>query len=100
MAPPLSVGVIGCGAIAQMMHLPTLFERPDLFRIVGLADISPETLEGVGRKYAVQVLTTDYRELARRPDIDALLLLSSGCHREVVLDLLATDKHLFVEKPL
>ena len=28
---PLRVGVIGVGGIAQMMHLPTLAERPDLF---------------------------------------------------------------------
>jgi predicted dehydrogenase len=97
---PLRVGVIGCGGIAQMMHLPTLGERPDLFTIAGLADVSRGTLDAVCRRYNTSVFTTDYRELAARPDVDALLLLSSGCHREAVLELLGSDKHLFVEKPL
>ncbi|HVR70192.1 MAG TPA: Gfo/Idh/MocA family oxidoreductase [Vicinamibacteria bacterium] len=100
MTTPLRVGVIGCGGIAQMHHLPTLAERPDLFRIAALADVSRPTLDAVGRRYGVEVLATDYRELLGRPDLDALLLLTSGCHREAALELLRTDKHLFIEKPL
>lgn len=97
---PLRVGVIGCGGIAQMHHLPTLAERPDLFRIAALADVSGPTLEAVGRRYGVEVTSRDYRDLLDRSDLDALLLLASGCHREAALDLVRTDKHLFVEKPL
>jgi len=44
----LRVGVIGCGGIAQMMHLPTLAERPDLFEIAAIGDISEATLAAVG----------------------------------------------------
>src|SRR5688572_25899451 len=97
---PLRVGVIGCGGIAQMHHLPTLAERPDLFRIAALADVSAPTLEAVAGRYGVGTTTRDYRELVDRADLDALLLLSSGCHREAALDLVRTDKHLFIEKPL
>jgi predicted dehydrogenase len=92
--------VIGAGGIAQMHHLPTLAERPDLFRIAALADVSPAVLEAVGARYGVQTRTTDYRQLLRREDVDALLLLASGCHRDAALDLVASDKHLFIEKPL
>jgi predicted dehydrogenase len=97
---PLRVGVIGCGGIAQMHHLPTLAERADLFRVAALADVSRPTLEAVGRRYGVEVLATDYRELLDRPDLDALLLFASGCHHQAALDLVRTDKHLFIEKPL
>jgi len=97
---PLRVGVIGCGGIAQMHHLPTLAERPDLFRIGALADVSAPTLEAVAARYGVGTTTRDYRELLDRADLDALLLLASGCHREAALDLVHTDKHLFIEKPL
>lgn len=98
--PPLRVGVIGCGGIAQMMHLPTLAERPDLFAIAGLADVDRATLDAVGRRYGVGVLAADYRELLARPEIEAVLLLTSGCHREAALATLEAGKHLFVEKPL
>jgi len=96
----LRVGVIGCGAIAQMMHLPTLAERPDLFTIAGLADIDRATLEGVVTRYHVERRTTDFRELLSDPHIDALLVLASGSHAKFVLPALDAGKHLFAEKPL
>ncbi|HEY8151994.1 MAG TPA: Gfo/Idh/MocA family oxidoreductase, partial [Vicinamibacteria bacterium] len=98
--PPLRVGVVGCGGIAQMMHLPTLAERPDLFQVVALADVSEKTLAAVGDRHGVAARFKDGRELAARPDVEAVLLLTSGCHREGVLELLAARKPMFVEKPL
>lgn len=97
---PLSVGVIGCGGIAQMMHLPTLAERPDLFRIAGLADVDEKALAAVGDRYGVGLRLADARALADHEDVEAVLLFASGCHREVVLELLGSGKPLFVEKPL
>jgi len=61
---PLRVGVVGCGGIAQMMHLPTLAERSDLFQIVALADVSEKTLDAVGDRYGVRARFKEGRELA------------------------------------
>jgi predicted dehydrogenase len=97
---PLRVAVVGCGGIAQMMHLPTLAERPDLFQIVGLADVNAATLHAVGRRYGIATLATDHNELVARPDVDAVLILASGSHRDPALHALAAGKHVFVEKPL
>jgi len=97
---PLRVAVVGCGGIAQMMHLPTLAERPDLFQVAALADVNPATLQAVGRRYGVETLATDHRELVARPDVDAVLILASGSHRDAALAALAAGKHVFVEKPL
>ncbi len=100
MSSPLRVGVIGVGGIAQMMHLPTLAERPDLFTIAALADVSEKTLAAVGDRYGVATRVRDFHELLARPDLDALLLFTSGCHRDAMLDLVKSDKHVFVEKPV
>ncbi len=97
---PLRVAVVGCGGIAQMMHLPTLAERPDLFALTGLADVNRATLDAVARRYGVKAVSTDYREVVGRDDVDAVLLLASGSHRDSSLAALAAGKHLFVEKPL
>ena len=97
---PLRVAVVGCGGIAQMMHLPTLAERPDLFSIAALADVNRATLDAVARRYEVSASSTDYREVVGRADVDAILVLASGSHREAALAALAAGKHLFVEKPL
>ncbi len=100
MTAPLKVGVIGVGGIAQMMHLPSLSERPDLFQITAIADTSQATLDAVGTRYGVAARHTDYRELVRRPDVDAVLLLASGSHRDPAVAALENKKHLFIEKPL
>jgi predicted dehydrogenase len=97
---PLAVVVVGAGGIAQMMHLPTLAERPDLFRIAGLVDVAEPTLRAVGQRYAVEVLSSDWREAVARAKPDAILLAASGCHRDAVLDLLSSGLPIFVEKPL
>lgn len=97
---PLAVVVVGAGGIAQMMHLPTLAERPDLFRIAGLVDVAEPTLRAVGQRYGVEVLASDWRDAVARARPDAILLLASGCHRDAVLDLLPSGLPLFVEKPL
>ena len=59
---PIRVGVIGCGEIAQVMHLPLLHELAE-FSISGLCDLSPSTVEHLGDRYAVGFRTTDYNEL-------------------------------------
>ena len=100
MTRPLRVAVVGCGAIAQMMHLPTLAERPDLFSISGLADIDRATLDAVADRYHVERRTTDFRELLADTHVEAVLVLASGSHAKFALPALEAGKHLFVEKPL
>jgi predicted dehydrogenase len=97
---PLRVGVVGCGGIAQMMHLPTLAERPDLFTIAGLADLDRATLDTVAARYHVDRRTHDYHDLLAHDDVEAVLVLASGTHRPFVTAALAAGKHVFVEKPL
>ena len=96
----LRVGVIGCGGIAQMMHLPTLAERPDLFEIAAIGDISEAVLAAVGERYQVSRRFRDFKEVTADPNLDAVLILSSGRHDEALTSALDSGKHVFVEKPL
>lgn len=100
MSGKLRVGVIGCGGIAQMMHLPTLAERPDLFEIVALADISEAALNAVGERYHVTARSRDLLDVAKNPNVDAVFVLSSGRHNAALEAAYAAGKHVFVEKPL
>ncbi|MEO8500252.1 MAG: Gfo/Idh/MocA family oxidoreductase, partial [Vicinamibacteria bacterium] len=96
MSAKLRVGVIGCGGIAQMMHLPTLSDRPDLFEIVAIADISEDVLNVVGERYHVGRRSKDFRDVASHPEVDAVFVLSSGRHDAALAAAYDHGKHVFV----
>jgi predicted dehydrogenase len=97
----LRVGVIGCGGIAQMMHLPFLFSMLDKFEIGALCDISPGVLKVMGARYQVPANAqfTQYQDLIGQ-NLDAVLVLTGGDHYHQVMAALQAGKHVFVEKPL
>jgi predicted dehydrogenase len=94
------MGVIGCGAIAQAMHLPHMFDYPEHFNVVALADTSRPTVDAVGNRYGVADRTTDWREIMQRDDIDAVALFHGGSHYPTLVAALDAGKHVLVEKPM
>ncbi|MBX7099506.1 MAG: Gfo/Idh/MocA family oxidoreductase [Myxococcaceae bacterium] len=96
---PLRVGVVGCGGIAQMMHLPHLHERPDLFTLVSVADVRQDAVDAVAAIYGAKHKTTNPLETIKHPEVEAVLLLASGSHEALAKAAYEHKKHLFVEKP-
>jgi predicted dehydrogenase len=95
---PIRVGVIGCGEIAQLMHLPLLHELTE-FSICALCDLSPSTVEHLGDRHGVGFRTTDYGELLASDGVDAVVVCTYD-HAPVVAVAIEAGKHVLVEKPL
>src|SRR5437764_11468679 len=95
----IRMGIIGCGSVAQVMHLPHMCDL-DQFQIAALSDISAETLAAVGDHYGVAARYTDYNEMLAREDIDAVGIFTSTTHAPPALAALRAGKHVFSEKPL
>ncbi|MFI5283579.1 MAG: Gfo/Idh/MocA family protein [Candidatus Dormibacterales bacterium] len=95
----LKVGVVGCGLIAQVMHLHYLRELSDRFEIAALCDLSEEVRTACGREYGVTRLFDDWHDLVAEP-LDAVMVLTSGSHAPVAVAAAAAGKHVFVEKPM
>lgn len=97
----LRVGIIGCGSIAQIQHLPHLRELSDQFEIAGLCDLSPQLLATLGEEYGVppQRRFRDYRELVQS-DVDAVIVCPSGSHAEPSIAAARAGKHVLIEKPM
>ena len=97
----LRVGVVGCGLVAQAMHLHYLSALHDRFEIAGLAEPSATVREGLGAQYGVTGLHADHRSLIEAGGLDAVVVTSpAGTHAEVVLAALDAGLHVFVEKPM
>ncbi|HXM51721.1 MAG TPA: Gfo/Idh/MocA family oxidoreductase, partial [Candidatus Binatus sp.] len=97
--PRLRVGVIGCGLIAQVMHLHYLRELSDRFEIAALCDLSRTVVDRVGEAYGVGRRFTDWTALLDEP-IDAVLVLTTGSHEPMAVAAAQAGKHVFIEKPI
>jgi predicted dehydrogenase len=95
---PIRIGVVGCGRIAQVMHLPFLAELPQ-FELTALADVSSETLDHLAPRYPGASCHADHAELLERADVDAVAVLTPD-HAAIVEQAAAAGKHVFVEKPM
>jgi predicted dehydrogenase len=95
---PVRIGIVGCGRIAQVMHLPFLGELPE-FELVGLSDLSPEVLVELGARYPGAATHLDYHELLARDDVDAVAVTTPD-HAVIAEEAARAGKHVFVEKPL
>ncbi|WP_041425329.1 Gfo/Idh/MocA family protein [Thermobaculum terrenum] len=95
------VGLIGLGEVAQIIHLPVLESLADRYEVRAICDVSQGLVKAMGDRYGVEGRYTDYRELVRRDDLDAVMVLSSDeYHTDAVLAALREGKHVFVEKPM
>lgn len=98
---PIRVGIVGCGEVTQIIHLPALRMLPEQFQVTAICDVSRKVLAEVGTLWNVENRFLDYRELIAQPDVDAVLVANPNAyHSQVILAAAAAGKHLLVEKPM
>ncbi|MFN8470501.1 MAG: Gfo/Idh/MocA family oxidoreductase, partial [Caldilineaceae bacterium] len=96
----IRVGIVGCGEVTQIIHLPSLYRLSDQFTVTAICDVSPTVLEGVGTKWNVAKRYVHYQDLLSDPNVDAVLVANPHIyHAEVVIAACGAGKHVLVEKP-
>ncbi|MCY3866444.1 MAG: Gfo/Idh/MocA family oxidoreductase [Chloroflexi bacterium] len=97
----LRVGIVGCGSVAQIVHLPTLNQLSDFFEVTALCDVSLNVLAGVGRDWGVATRVSNYQDLLALDTVDAVLIANPDVfHAEATIAALRAGKHVMVEKPM
>jgi predicted dehydrogenase len=95
----LRVGVIGCGMIAQIMHLHHLAELEEQFKIAALCDLDRGLAEACAHRYQVPKVFTDWNDLVGEA-LDVVMVLTSGSHAPAAIAACNAGSHVFVEKPM
>jgi len=95
----IRIGVIGCGAIAQVQHLPNLALLQEEFDVTIVCDRSPALAEAVSKTFHVPNYVTDYRQLLES-DVEAVILCHTDPKTEVAVAAFEAGKHVFIEKPM
>lgn len=95
----LKVGVIGCGYWGP--NLIRNFTQLKDSDVPVCADLSEDRLKHMKGLYPAIETTTNYAELMRRSDIDAVVIATPpDTHYALTMEALELGKHVFVEKPL
>ncbi len=95
----LRIGIIGTGIIAHS-HLDSYKQLKDV-KVVAACDILSSKLEAFCDKYDIPDRYTNFREMLKRDDIDAVdVCVHNNLHLPLTLEVLRSGKHCYCEKPM
>ena len=95
----LNIGIIGCGKIAQVRHIPE-YAANENARLVGFFNPSTHRAEEMAAKYGGKVYVTA-EDLFADPEIDAVSVCAANyAHAELTIQALRAGKHVLCEKPM
>jgi len=96
----LKIGLLGCGGIAQIAHLPAL-RKAENVEFTAICDVAEELVNRMAKRYEVDDVYTDHHEFLQKADIDAVLLpVSHAFHAPLSIDCMKAGKHVLCEKPM
>ena len=99
----LRIGIIGCGGIANVKHMPSLAVFKDEVEMVYFCDIIEERAKTAAAQYGTPdaKVCTDYHELLKDESIDVVHVLTPNVnHCPITCDALEAGKHVLCEKPM
>jgi len=95
------VGLVGLGAVAQIVHLPVLKNLTEQFEIVAGCDISLPLAKAVGARYGIPNVYGSHRDMLTAESLDVIAVLNSDeYHAECAIDALDAGCHVLIEKPV
>lgn len=92
-------GIIGCGKIAQLRHIPEYAARQDV-RLAGFYDKNTARAKELAEKYGGENYHS-YEEMLGDPKIDVVSVCTANhSHAEIAVAALRAGKHVLCEKPM
>jgi predicted dehydrogenase len=96
----MNFAVIGCGALARMMHVPNIAKSPKTV-LHTCCDLSDEALKECREVHGALNISKDWKAVVANPEVEAICLATTEKLRLPVIELAAEyKKPVYVEKPL
>ena len=96
----IRIGLIGAGRMGKVFAHTLAFTLPEV-DLVAIADINPQACQEAAARFGAKYHYTDYHELLKRDDVDAVVIVTpTATHVEVIQAAASAGKHIFSEKPL
>jgi predicted dehydrogenase len=98
-AKRIGLAIIGAGRVG--LFRGEVAARHPQVDFIGVADLKPERAKEVGAKVQADFITTDFRELLKRPELTAAIIATDEhLHVEPILAAVERKLSLMIEKPL
>ena len=95
----VTVGIIGCGTIANGAHIPAYMKNEDV-EIKYFCDIIPERAKAAVEKYGCGIAVEDYHRVLEDPEVEAISVCTPNrMHAIIAIDAMRAGKHVLCEKP-
>ncbi len=96
----IKMGLIGAGRMGKVFAHTLAFNVAEV-DLIALADTGLQNSEEVADRFAIPCRYTDYHELLKNEEIDAVVVATpTSTHAQVIRDAAQAGKHIFSEKPL
>lgn len=95
----LRFAVVGCGYWGP--NIVRNISANETAELRWICDLEPARLQKIGRTYPAAQTTTDYNDILRDPDVDAVAISTPvNTHYPLAKAALEAGKHVFIEKPM
>ncbi len=98
----MDLGIIGCGRIAQIQHIPHIVDLPDP-NLTAIAEPAENVRQAIGERYDIDAVYRDAEDLVHdeASRLDGVIITTPmQTHRKLGVAALEAGLHTFIEKPL
>lgn len=96
----LRIGIIGAGAIARDVHIPSYLKNGEKVEIVAVADVALERAEAIAEMFDIPHAYGSYHEMLKDVELDAVsVCVPNKFHADATIAALEAGCHVLCEKP-
>lgn len=95
----IRMGIVGAGTWGETHAI--IYKEHVLAEPVAICDKDEERAAAIAKKHGINKVYTDYREMAKDSEIDAVAIVTPDfAHADIAVAMAEAGKHLLIEKPL
>jgi len=96
----VKVGIIGCGAVAKAIHIPTLLRVKDV-EIVAVCDIDKAEAKKVANLFNINGYYTETSDMLKREELELVdICTPPQMHAPMAIQAIEEGCHVLLEKPM
>jgi predicted dehydrogenase len=100
MSSKINIGIVGCGAHAQIAHIP-FFNKNPACSLTAICDSNIRIIDHLSTKYQIPKKYHDFQEMISDKEIDAVVISTPNyLHGPMAIASLKYGKHVFCENPM